>query len=558
MMQLAMVVLGAVEPAPYVNGLKLLPVLALLFVWARVLTWADKDSIAAHLPREPLMAGLFFAGLAGFAAFFLVPNFWIALGALLLALLGTIGTYLGLRHQKVGLGDLKKELKKAFTGKKKAVQVQEGQVALANKSGAVMAAPEAEAPARVGYDAAQTLLTDPLRREAEKVEVRPGEGAAAVQYFVDGVAYNAPAMDLTKAAEGITLLKKLGGLDVNDKRKPQTGVLKLGLGNNKKSDVEILTAGSTAGESLRLVIEPKKRQDRRLNELGLNQEQIAIMQAFIDDPRGVVLVAAPKQQGLTSMIYAILRAHDAFLTHIQTIERVAAADLEGITQNKLGANPSPAEEFKQVEWVCSQEPDAIMIDEVTNPSSAKELVRFASNAERPRRVYVGMRAGTAADAMAQWRKLVGDDESAMNTLGLVLSGRVLRKLCMACKVGYTPDPDTLRRLNMDPQRVQTLYQARTEPMRDHKGRPVPCTFCHDLAYKGRFGVFEMLYVDDDVRAAVTANSSSQLKTAYRKQNGRYLQELALAQVEAGETSVQEVLRVLRGEQQGAKAAAAQR
>ena len=555
MMQLATVVLAAVEPGGYVNVFKLIPVFVLLFVWARLLTWADKDALAAHLPREPLMAALFFTGFAGFAAFFIVPNFWIALGVLAVVLLGTAGTYLGLRSKQVGLADLKKEMAKAFSGKKKTVQVKEGQVALANKSGSVMAAPEPEAPARVGYDAAQEVLTEPLRREAEKIEVRPGSGAAAVQYFVDGVPYSLAAMDQVKATEGITLLKRIGGLDVNDKRKPQTGLLKFTL-DGKKHDAEILTAGSRDGESMRLTINPKKKHERRLDTMGLTTEQFEIMKAFIADPRGVVLVAAPKQQGLTTMLYAILRAHDAFLSHVQTIERVTAEDLEGITQNKLGANVTPADEAKQTEWVCSQEPDVLMIDEVINPASARELIRFASDPARGRRVYVGMRAGSAFDAMNQWRKLVGDDELAMNTLGLTLSGRVLRKLCMACKVGYTPDPDTLRKLSMDPQRVQTLYQARTEPMRDQKGKPVPCTFCYDLAYKGRFGVFEMLYVDDEVRSAVAANSSSQLKTAFRKQHGRYLQELALAQVEAGETSVQEVLRVLRGEQPGAKPAVA--
>jgi type IV pilus assembly protein PilB len=83
-----------------------------------------------------------------------------------------------------------------------------------------------------------------------------------------------------------------------------------------------------------------------------------------------------------------------------------------------------------------------------------------------------------------------------------------------------------------------------------------CDFCVDLRFKGRFGVFEILNVDDEVRAAVMAGGTvNQLKTIFRKQRGRYLQEMALAQVEAGETSVQEVLRVLKGQEQAARAPA---
>ena len=116
----------------------------------------------------------------------------------------------------------------------------------------------------------------------------------------------------------------------------------------------------------------------------------------------------------------------------------------------------------------------------------------------------------------------------------------------ACKVGYTPDPATLRKMNMNPESVGTLYQARKEPMRDAKGHVVPCSFCNDLAFKGRIGVFEIFLIDDEVRAALRGGASdNQLRQLFRKQHGRLLQEQALALVEKGETSVEEVLRVLK-------------
>jgi type II secretory ATPase GspE/PulE/Tfp pilus assembly ATPase PilB-like protein len=150
--------------------------------------------------------------------------------------------------------------------------------------------------------------------------------------------------------------------------------------------------------------------------------------------------------------------------------------------------------------------------------------------------------------MALWRKLVGDDAAALNNLKLVISGRLVRKLCDACKIGYAPDANQLRKMNIDPARVTKLYQARTSPMRDAKGNPVPCTFCQDMAYNGREGAFEVLVVDDEIRnVLMSGGSPSQLKTAFRKQKGRYIQEKALAMVEEGRTSVQEVLRVMKGD-----------
>src|SRR6185436_3919694 len=133
--------------------------------------------------------------------------------------------------------------------------------------------------------------------------------------------------------------------------------------------------------------------------------------------------------------------------------------------------------------------------------------------------------GSTFDTLNLWRKLIGDDKVALKDLKLVINSRVMRRLCAACKVGYTPDPGTLRKLNMDPDKVSKLYQARTQPIRDPKGNPIPCEFCKELRFKGRVGVYETLIVDDEVRALIAGGgSTNQLKALFRKQRGKYLQE----------------------------------
>lgn len=260
----------------------------------------------------------------------------------------------------------------------------------------------------------------------------------------------------------------------------------------------------------------------------------------------MVLVAAPKGQGLTSTMYAILRAHDAFLTHILTVERAADQDLEGITQKSLPAGSSPAEEFKEVSWAYSQEPDVVAITSMEEPNSAKASLQFAGTGKR---VYIGERTADSATALAQWRRWIGNDESALSELRMIIASRLVRRLCPACKIAIAPDPNQLRKLNMDPAKVTQLFQARTDPLRDPKGNPLVCETCNDLHYVGRIGVFEVLKVDDDVRAAVAAGGTAkQLQQAFRKQKSMTIQEAALAQVQAGETSVQEVLRVLRADE----------
>ena len=542
----------AVSPGgPYIAWWKVIPLVIVMILWGRLVTWIDKDSQTVLLPRIPMNVGMLMGGLLGFFLFFLLPGFPIAIIALCVIVLAEAGTYLAIRNQKAGLGDIGDQFKgwvDSWKGGDKVVKVVAGEVQLIGKNGNLMPEPEAEDPDRPAYESIQQILTDPLRRNAERVDLTPVDTSVAVRYIVDGVAYGGATLEKNKAAAAIEYMKVLSGLDTNEKRKPQSGSMRVSL-DGQKRELQVVTAGSTAGEQMRALVDPKKRHQQKLDDLGMSGEQVELVRAVIQEGSGTVLVCAPRAQGLTTMLYAILRAHDAFLQHLHTIESDQATDLEGITQNKLPATPAPGEELKTVGWVISQEPDVIMISNVNDPKTAIQLAKFANGENR--RIYVGMRAGSTFDALAMWRKMIGEDTLAMKNLRMIICGRVMRRLCGACKVGYTPDPQTLRRLNMDPDKVGKLYQARTQPMRDAKGNPIMCDFCKELYFKGRMGVYEIFLIDDDVRAVIEGGGSiNQLKAVFRKQRGKYLQEAALAQVEEGETSVQEVLRVMKADDKG--------
>ena len=541
----------AVPVGEYVSWWKPIPVFIVLLLWGRLVTWIDKDAPEVLLPRVGLNTGNILGFILGMALFFLLPGYGLAVTALVLVVIAEAAVYLGMRNSKAGLGDLSTKFSdwmSSFGKGEKEVKIVQGEVQLIGRNGNLMAAPASDDPILPAYEAVQLLLTDPLRRNAERIDLAPVDGQAAVKYVVDGVPYSGNTMERGRAAAAIEYMKSLAGMDINEKRKPQNGNMKVSI-DGQKRDLQITTAGSTAGEQLRALVDPKKRHQFKLDDLGMPTDQVELVRAVIQEGSGIVLVGAPKGHGLTTMLYAILRAHDAFLQHIHTIEGDQQADLEGITQNKISSNPAPGEELKQVSWMMSQEPDVIMISNVTDPKSAIQLAKFASGENK--RVYVGLRASSTFEALAAWRKLIGDERLAVKDLRMVITGKVMRRLCAACKAGYTPDPTTLRKLNMDPDKIERLYQARTQPMRDAKGNPIVCEFCKELYFKGRIGVYELFLIDDDVRAVVEAGGSlNQLKAAFRKQRGKYLQESALAQVEAGETSVQEVLRVMKDDGSG--------
>lgn len=536
--------LAAVDAGFFINPWKLIPPVVLLLVWAKLASWVDKDSDVAHLPRVPINMGVMSVALVGFALFFLVPNFLVGTLALFLCVVISIGGYIGVRAQRIGTKDLSKQFKDWLSsiGKRKDAEVAEvvEDLQMMDSRGKLVAAPEEEDPDFAGYKAVQELFVDPLKKNAETIQLKPEGDVYRLSFVVDGFPYAGPSPEKGAAEAAITFIKKQAGMDLEEVRKPQKGSIKATTAS-KKRDIVVNVNGSSAGESLAMLVDPKTRHALRLENLGFTEIQEAAIRDSIEVRQGIVLLSAPKGQGLTSMGYGIIRAHDAFLTHIHTIERNADQDLEGITQNKLPPGAPPAEELKQVGWVASQEPDVLMMTSIEEPQSAKKIIEFAGTGKK---AYVAIRAENAVEAINVWRKMVGDDARAMRYLVMSVSGRVVRKLCPACKVGVTPDPEQLKKLNLDPAKVSTLYQERVEPLMDQKGNVIECPVCEELRFKGRTGVFEVVIVDEEVKEAVIAGASnSQLRSIIRKQRIPSLQEAALEQIQKGETSVKEVTRV---------------
>jgi type II secretory ATPase GspE/PulE/Tfp pilus assembly ATPase PilB-like protein len=541
-------VLTAVEIGQYISIWKPLVFFIVVLIWVRLLTWSDKDAEDAHLPRQVLNTSFFAGLLVAMLLAVYMPAFIAGLGLLLFVLGIEAAVYLSLRNKKVGLKDLGKDFNawvySIFGRKAKVVKAEAGQVGLISQGG-VIPPPESDSPDLPGYVAVQKFLSDPMLKGASAIRLIAGTGAAAVKFAVDGYPYESPSLSREEAVAAVTYMKTVTGLDLNERRKPQSTTAKAVL-NGKKKELKVTTWGSTAGESLGVDVDPKSRFDFTLDRIGLTDVQFEELDRVIKDPVGIVLMSSPDGQGLTNLLYAALRRHDAFLQHIQTVERNPEVELEGIRQNKLPSAPAAGEETKLANWVASQEPDVMMIDRIDDPRTASELVKYAASGKR---VYIGVRAANCFEALIQWGKFNNGDKNAIKQTRLVVNSRLVRLLCTACKQEYSPDPDTLRKLNMSPDRVGSLFQARSTPLRDPKGNALVCDFCKDIHFKGRVGVYELMEVDDEVRQVLLASrpeeSINRLKMLFKKQKRKYLQELAVALAVGGETSLHEVARVLK-------------
>jgi type II secretory ATPase GspE/PulE/Tfp pilus assembly ATPase PilB-like protein len=350
--------------------------------------------------------------------------------------------------------------------------------------------------------------------------------------------------------------KRIGCLNIDEHRKPQVGKFKATIGaggkaGDKSVDVEIKTSGGATLERVALRM-TSEEQKLKLTDLGLTKDQLAKFEG-LKDAKGVVIVTGPKAGGVTSTLYSMLKVHDAFLQNIHTLEIGKLMDVENVTQHVFDSQGGTITFGKRLRSIIRTDPDIVMAGDVPDAETAQIA---AGSGKQGKRIYIGMTAKDVMTGLGMYIQAVGDPALAAAGLLAVTNQRLLRVLCTHCRKAYRPDPSLLKKGNL-PQGEDRLFYRPPNPDEvevDKKGNPLICPVCQGSGYIGRTGVFEILFVDDNVRKLISANTPlANIKAEVRKKGMLFLQEVALHKVYDGVTSIAEVLRVTKADE--AKAAA---
>jgi len=215
-------------------------------------------------------------------------------------------------------------------------------------------------------------------------------------------------------------------------------------------------------------------------------------------------------------------------------------DLDNITQNiyQSGQEQSFA---RLLQSVSRREPDIILVDPCADAETMKMIGTIVEAKER--KIVAAIRGSNALSALGRAIRWMENPATAAATLSAVTFQRLIRKLCPTCREAYKPNPETLRKLNLASKSDVVFFRPPTQEVVDKKGNPVVCGTCQGTGYLGRTAVLELLVVDDQLREAIRSGDANKIKSAVRKAGLSYWQEVAMEQVVAGVTSVQEIVRV---------------
>jgi len=532
---------AAVVFGGYISVVKLVIFLLFFFAWPPLLGWVHNDakSVSANVPAWTW--AVFGAGAVGLIAWTQIPLFAVGLAIYTLLVAGVSLAYVKHRNARVMDFDrvlTAEHLKSLFVGKKKKLEALHSFVFItANKN--EVPVPEPRTPEFFGYKMAYDLFNDALWRRATTVMLGPGPQEYRVIYSIDGVTSKQPDIPKDQVDYLIRFLKHLGDLDIKEKRKPQKGhfwVLK----EEKNTEWEIVTAGSTAGEQVKL-----KRVEEgtlRLSDLGFTNGQLEQLNGFRQLKQGLFIISGPKKSGVTTTFYALLRNHDAFLNSISTLEKQPSADIPNITQEVFHITEGgPSSYGEKLQEIVRMGSDIIGVADCDDPETAQTACKAATDAKL---VYVTLEADSVVQALAKWLKMVPDRELVAQTLLGISNQRLLRKLCDECKQAYAPNKELFRKFNLNAEKTKVLYRE-GKVQYDKHGKPITCENCQGTGFVGRTGVFEMIILDDNLRDVLRHTKPlSEIAHQFRRAKMLYLQEQALRKVIAGVTSVNEMIRVL--------------
>ena len=348
-----------------------------------------------------------------------------------------------------------------------------------------------------------------------------------VRLRLDGVLtpWAGPPPVLTAAV--VSRIKLLAELDIAERRAPQDGRIRIRL-ESRELDLRVATVPTIHGESVVLRLLDRGERSTTLAELGLDAETLAGFERLAGRPHGIVLATGPTGSGKTTTLYAALGLRDPAREKIITVEDPVEYHLPGVTQvpvhAKAGVTFAAA-----LRSILRQDPDVLMVGEMRDAETAGVAVQAAMTGHL---VFSTLHTNDSVSAITRLADLGVEPYMIASSLEGILAQRLVRRICPECRVRYRPDPQAVALLARQPVGEVTLE------------RGTGCGHCRDTGYRGRTGIYELLTMNDEIRQLLIERPDSPRLRAIAQAAGlRTLKEDGWAKVQAGITTVEEVLRV---------------
>jgi general secretion pathway protein E len=380
-----------------------------------------------------------------------------------------------------------------------------------------------------------STLYDALKAGASDIHLETTQSGVVIKYRTDGVLANVGAIaGIENAEQVVSRIKVLAELDISERRVPQDGRFKVAsLG--RKIDIRVSIMPSIHGEDAVLRVLDKERlageaKGLRLEALGFDEPTKQAIRALCQEPYGMVLVTGPTGSGKTTTLYAAISEINHGHEKIVTIEDPVEYQLPGVLQ--IPVNEKKGLSFARgLRSILRHDPDKIMVGEIRDGETAQIAVQAALTGHL---VLTTVHANNVFDVLGRFTHMGVEPYSLVSALNGVVAQRLVRMTCQSCAVEGMPSDELLNASGV----------GSVDGFRFLTGRG--CSHCRGTGFKGRKAIAELLVLDDELRELIVAREPvRRIKEKAFAKGTRLLRSVGLDLVRAGETTLQELNRVVR-------------
>jgi type IV pilus assembly protein PilB len=374
----------------------------------------------------------------------------------------------------------------------------------------------------------QLIITEAVRMRASDIHIEPLASKLRVRYRVDGVCIERDPPPKRLQGAITTRVKLLSGMQIEEKRLPQDGRIRMRL-EGEDLDFRVSTLPAYHGESIVLRILRRESINIGLGSLGFLEDDEALFQKLISRPNGIFLVTGPTGSGKTTTLYAalnelntpdrkIITAEDPVEYHISGINQVQVKESIGLTWQSI------------IRAMMRQAPNIILVGEIRDLQTAEMAIQASLTGHL---VFSTLHTNDAPSAITRLIDMGVKPFLVASSLQAIMAQRLVRVLCPECKEPDTDiDLSVLRRLGVTDEQLgkATFF------------RPIGCPKCHNMGYRGRIGIFEVMVMGTELKEmAFQRKPLNEIRQAARLLGMRGLLEDGFLKVMRGTTTLGEVL-----------------
>lgn len=357
------------------------------------------------------------------------------------------------------------------------------------------------------------------------------EDGLLVRYRIDGRWYDRSLTPLGMADEVISVIKIQSNLDIAVRKRGQDGRMFV-MHNGAKVDFRVNVFPIQDGENVTMRIIDNSQANLKLEMLGFSENNLDRFLSAIKKPQGLILVTGPTGSGKSVTLYSGLNVIAATEKNTYTIEDPIEYRIDNVKQSQIDVK-SGWTYPKAIESFMRAAPDNILVGEIRNLETAHMALEAGMTGHL---VLSTLHTNSAAEAAARLIDMGAEPDIVSMTLTAIVAQRLVRKLCVRCKVAVTPDPEEL-------QRVDFPWEPGTPLPTLYDPSPTGCKECRYLGFRGRTAAHEVLLMDPETRDLVLRRASAkEIEDAAMKNGMNKILQDGFQKVLEGVTTIPEVFR----------------